>query len=360
MDKQNIGFLRLKSQALTLENMQSSIKNLVAHMGAIQAQDFAMCRWALGCRVDGVSALDVEAVFNAGDIIRTHLLRPTWHLVSADDLWWMLQLTAPQIKTSIRPRFIHWGFTDELLHRAYDVIQEKLSGNVHKTRDELMVDLAEKGINTDEGRAYHLMLWAELDGIVCSGAIKAKEQTYALIDERIKLKSNYTKEEAAAKLAERYFISHGAATLADFVWWSGLKVTDARKALEANTSQLDSFIIDKDVYWFLPKNQVLAENSCLLLPAFDEYIISYKNRDAVLKPEYGKHAISSNGIFKPVVVLDGQVVGIWKRTNKKAAIDLEFSLFTDIERRSKNLIEKTAKTYGIFEGKELNLYVKDI
>lgn len=355
----NIGFQRTANQQIFNETFHSA-KDLVSYMGAMQGQDYAMAKWAIGCRLKAATSMQIEEAFNKGEIIRAHLMRPTWHFVSADDLYWMLQLTTPQIKTAVKHRFIHWGFDEKILHQAFDVIQKSLAGGCYKTRDELMIELQQAGVNTDEGRAYHLMLWAELEMVVCSGSLKGKAQTYALLHERIPVKLQLSWDEALAKLALKYFTAHAPATLQDFVWWSGLKITDARKGLELVKNNLCREKINDIDYWF-PNNYKQPDvitSVAHFLPAFDEFVISYANRRDVLDKELGHRAISSNGVFKPIVELNGQVIGIWKRTLKKDSVLVEPQFFRPLLASEKEPVERAALLYAAFEEKKLLLKMK--
>lgn len=199
-------------------------------MGAIQAQDYRMAKWAVGCRTASTDATQIEAALNRGDILRTHLLRPTWHFVSSKDLRWMLSLTADRIRTANESfaRGTDAEFTPRLLSRSLELLQKTLEGNKHRTKEEIGEALNQRGIPLSQYALRHLLMRAETDGIVCSGADKKGTATYALLDERAPHGEEPSREEALARLARIYFRSHSPATLADFTWWSGLTATEAR------------------------------------------------------------------------------------------------------------------------------------
>jgi len=339
---------------LTSHRVESAYKlppaGVVSYMGAMQAQDFAMVKWAVALRCGGdVSESSIEEDFNKGNILRTHLLRPTWHLVANENIDWLMTLTSPIIKTAIKHRFIDWGFTEAILHRAYDVIGKNLAGNKQLTREEMMAVLNSEGINTDEGRSYHLMLWAELDKIVCSGILKNGEQTYALYDERVKTKSSFTPGEALEKLALIYFSGHGPASISDFVWWSGLPATLAKKGIEAAEKQMQSITNNKKVYWMATSAILPAKPSVALLPAFDEFVIAYKDRSATVVDQHNSKVVSSNGVFRPTIVRNGITTGIWKTVKKKNKRQIELQFF-DAAGEMKFLpeIEPAAQSLGKF------------
>jgi hypothetical protein len=325
----DIARIRLLNQQVVRQDYTTA-GDLVAWMGAMQAQDYSMSKWARGVRLPGATDLSVEAALDRGEILRTHVLRPTWHLVAAADIYWMLELTAPHILSASRSRHQELELTEDIIRKTYAVLERELGGGQSKTREALMTALEKVGISTrDNNRAAHLMMRAELDGLVCSGPALGKQQTYALLAERVPRKISLTREEALGTLARTYFSSHGPATLQDFIWWSGLPVAAARSALESVKTALVSETVGPDVYW-MPHNfsmPAVVTSDVFLLPAFDEYIISYKNRSAVLPDEHFKKSVSDNGIFRPVVVVDGQVTGIWKRTVKSKTVLLEPDYF---------------------------------
>ncbi|MEW6108889.1 MAG: winged helix DNA-binding domain-containing protein [Nitrospirota bacterium] len=334
-----------------------TVKDIVGWMGAMQAQDYAMVKWAIGVRLPGSTVQVIETAINNGEIIRTHLLRPTWHFVSADDIYWMLELTAPQIKASLKSRHKELGLSETIFSKSNTIIEKALRGGKHLIREELAAELGKAKIATDDNRASHLLLRAELDGIVCSGATKGGKQTYALLEERVPKTKSLTKGEALAALAKKYFTSHGPATLQDFVWWSGLSVSDAKHALEMVKSDFISEIIDSQTYWLanlfsIPGTDKKVVN---LLPAFDEFIISYKDRSVSLPFENHNKTVSNNGIFRPVIVVNGQVTGIWKRTIKNDKVIVETELFKQPNKTTKSLIEKASIQYGHFLEKKTEI-----
>jgi hypothetical protein len=210
--------------------------------------------------------------------------------------------------------------TEELYSQVNRIIQKSLEGNNHLTREAVGQAIKKAGIAVDTSRMIHFMMRAEIEGIVCSGALQGKSHTYALLDERVPLTEPLHKEEALAKLAQRYFTSHCPATLQDFVWWSGLSQTEAKKGLEAVKSGFVAEAVNGQTYWIADafKNATSSvDPSVYLLPAFDEYIISYRDRKAVLPSENHSKAISNNGIFRPVIVANGQVIGLWKKSDTK-------------------------------------------
>jgi len=353
MDSSKISTLRLQNQQIAATNFRT-VKELVGWMGAMQAQDYNQAKWAIGTRLPHLTEEQIESAFNQGEIFRTHLMRPTWHFVSADDIYWLLELTAKQIKSTTKSRHRDLGLTENDLKKSKEVFVKSLEGNRALTREELGDQLNLAGINTFEQRLPHILMEAEIDGIICSGGIQEKKQTYALLAERVPVKKAFSKDEALALLAKKYFTSHGPATLPDFVWWSGLPIADARKALEMNKATLISETIGTDTYWFADSVYLPSSppDSVYLLPAFDEYLISYKNRSAAITLEDHTKAISNNGIFRPVIVVNGQISGLWKRTIKKDTVLIELDHFMPHRKEEMHLIEKAAESFGYFSGKK--------
>jgi len=352
----DIATTRLSSQQLATTTFKSA-KELVAFMGAMQAQDYAMAKWAIGVRLPQTTDKLVQEAIDKGEILRTHVMRPTWHFVAADDVSWMIELTAPRIRALLKSRQAELGLSETIIAKSFSVMEKTMTGDNHLTRDQLHAELGKVKIATDENRLSHLMMYAELDGIVCSGITKDNKQTYALLEERVKKKKKFTKEEGLAELVKRYFSSHGPANIADFVWWSGLSMTDARNGLELVKSNFHSQTIDSETYWFSDAFVATQKNKqqVHLLPAFDEFIISYKKRAASLPAEHHVKAVSSNGIFRPTIVINGKVTGLWKRTVKKDKVLIETNFFSAHDKATKNLIEESAQAFGHFLGKKVEV-----
>jgi hypothetical protein len=178
-----------------------------------------------------------------------------------------------------------------------------------------------------------------------------------LLEERVPNKNLLPKEEALALLAQKYFSSHGPATLADFIWWSGLRISDARKALEIIKRTLCSAEFDNETYWFTEPvfDNSSQSDSVHLLPAYDEYLIAYRNRSAAITLDHHTKAISNNGIFRPIIVVNGQISGLWKRTFTKNSVLIELDHFRPHNKTEESLILKAAKSFGQFSGKKAEL-----
>lgn len=328
MTQYDIANTRLISQQIAATKFKTP-KDIVGWMGAMQAQDFNMAKWAIGIRLNKITEKKVNEAISSGEIIRTHVLRPTWHFVSADDIYWMLELTAPRIKASMKSSNKQLELTDKIFFKTNSIIEKAFSGGKHLTRKEIIDEVKKAGISIADNRPAHILMNAELDGIICSGALQGKQTTYTSLTDRIKKPKALHKEEALYKMAARYFESHCPATISDFVWWSGLSVTEAKQAIELIKDNFFSEKIGAAEYWFpnsfsIPKKY---KESLYLLPAFDEFLISYKDRSASIILEHQRKAFSNNGIFWPVILENGQAVGIWKREIKKDTLLIETVFF---------------------------------
>ncbi|KFF07531.1 winged helix DNA-binding domain-containing protein [Flavobacterium reichenbachii] len=342
-----ISHYRLISQKL-YKTSESSPQEIVQHLGAMQAQDYAMSKWAIGSRCNATEK-EIEEAVNSGKIIRTHILRPTWHLVAAEDIYWMLDLSGPQVKRIILSDTKKHGYDEKEFGKINSNIEKILAGNNHLTRDEIIQELNIKQVSGE----YHLspvliMMYAELEGLICSGKMKGKKNTYALLEERVKKpQTKLTKEESLAKLALRYFESHGPATLLDFSWWSGFSPTICKQAVNAIKLQLNSIEIEGQFYWFGTDFSVGKDfrESVHFLSAFDEILISYKTREASILPQHQSLAFTSNGIFKPIILENSKVIGIWKKIVKKDYVKIETQFFNETENHKKEVLFEGIKSF---------------
>lgn len=336
-------------------------KELVGWMGAMQAQDLNMAKWAVGVRLPGSTEKSVESALDKSEIIRTHVLRPTWHLVSPGDIYWMLELTAPGIKRLMKTMDRQLELTDSVYTKSNNILEKVLRDGVQLSRDELAGYLVGEGISIESNRLSHLLIRAELEKIICSGSIKGNKQTYTLLSDRVPVMRLLNREESLADLACRYFTSHGPATVKDFEWWSGLSAGDSKLALELIRTDFISEVMDGKIYWFkLDGNPHLHEhNEVFLLPSFDEFIISYKDRTASLPAIVQRNAVSVNGIFYPVIVSGGKVIGTWKRSVIKEKVIITPEFFRAPTKQLFKMVVKASVLYGKFINKPVEI-ISDI
>lgn len=358
MTSLDIAHQRLHNQLITQRTFDKPA-DVVQWMGAVQAQDFAAAKWAIGLRMNNATDNDIEQAFTNGAILRTHVMRPTWHFVSPSDIRWLLALTAPRVSALLGYYDRQLELDDATFQQSNTALTKALQGGKQLTRTELASTLQQVGIVTENGqRMTQLMMHAELDGIVCSGARRGKQFTYALLDERVPQTRKLDHDEALAELVKRYITSHGPATMQDFSWWSGLTSAEAKAGLEMNASQVFSESVNGQTYWFTESTPLAQDTSptAYLLPNYDEYTVSYKNRSAVLNIAHtNKLAVRDNVLFNHVIVLDGQVIGTWKRTLTKDTVFIVLSPFTPLNTDEMQVIAAAAEQYSAFLGLSVNV-----
>jgi hypothetical protein len=321
----------------------------VRWMGALQAQDYGQAVWATGLRTQIPSLGDVEQAFANQQLALTWPMRGTIHLVPAEDAAWMVKLLAPRILKVENTRMKQLELDEALVEQCKNVFYEALQGGRRLMRAEMMQQLAQAGINPEGQRGYFLLRYTAQQGHICLGPLQGRQQTFVLLDEWAPNARQFSREAALEELARRYFRSHGPATVHDFANWTGLTVGDARQGLEAVQSALVSERIEDKTYWFAaPATAETPAENIQLLPGFDEYLLGYKDRLAVLEAEHAMKVVpGGNGIFKPMVVVNGQIVGTWKRTLKRGTIDVSVSFFEAMAVSQEAIVE-AARRYCAF------------
>ena len=324
--------IRLQNQQL-LNPLFCQPKELVSWLGAMQAQNYSMVKWAVGTRLKSATIQTVEEALRKGEILRTHVMRPTWHLVAAEDIRWMLKLSARRIKSANDSfaKGYDLEITDELYAKSYNLLEKILCGNKSLTKQEIAEHFCCSGIlvEADNHRMTRFMVRAEQEGIVCSGEDKGGKYTYALLEERVPPVPEITKDEALARLARSYFRSHAPAVLQDFIWWSGLPVSEAKQAIYLIESELTAEQWNGQT-WYVHeacRTRGKVSGRLHLLPSYDEYLLGYKDRTDVLPKEHYPKAFTNNGLFYPVILHEGQVIGNWSKSAKKGSASIECSWF---------------------------------
>ncbi len=315
---------------------------VVRWLGAVQAQDYPAAKWGLGLRARGVSDADVERAFDQGEILRTHILRPTWHFVSPADIRWMLALTAPRVQAANAHYYRILELDAPTRRRSRAVLERALRGK-SLTRAELGTVLRSARISTDTLRLAHLMADAELEGVVVSGPRRGKQFTYALLEERAPRAAVLPREEALVELTRRYFSSHGPASLRDYAWWSGLTVREAKTGIEL--AELEAEVFDGHTYWFYASSAAPARAnlSAQFLPNYDEYLIAYKDRGPVV-------GTSGRDVFTHYFVASGRLAGSWKRTLEKDSVVVDAAPYQRLSREDRRALAASAERYGRFLG----------
>lgn len=340
---------RLRNQHLTGEPFAQP-REVVHWLMAVQAQDYAGAKWAIAQRMSDVTDAALDQAFADGDLLRTHVLRPTWHVVAPEDIRWLLALTAPQVHAANAYYYRKYELDAATLAQSDALLTDALEGGQQHTRDELAAILDRAGIAPgDTVRLSLIIMHAELEGLICSGALRGKQHTYALLAERAPQARVLAHDEALAELARRYFTSHGPATLADFDWWAGLSVADAKRAVDAARAHFISETYNQQTYWFAPSSTSAepTTSSLFLLPNYDEYLVAYEDRSAVLALLTENSVIPrDNAIFSHTVIADGQLVGTWKRTIQRKMIRLTLQPLVSSENIPGDALAGAAERYG--------------
>ena len=341
---------RLHNQKLTSADQLTS-EQLVAWLGAVQAQDYPAAKWALGLRARGLGDADVEQAFNDGKILRTHVLRPTWHFVSPNDIRWLLALTGPRVHALNAHYYRQAGLADKTITKSCALSQRSLAGGKHLTRVELAERLQRAKISAAGLKLAYLMMHAELEGVICSGPRHDKQFTYALLDERAPKTTPITRDEALARLVERYFSSHGPATVRDFTCWSGLLVRDAKVGLELAKHALVEETIDGRLHWsarLAPAPKARRASPAYLLPNYDEYLVAYKDRPVADSSRAANLEARSGGAFPHHLVIDGRLSGSWRRTVKVNSVAIEVAPYQALSKAHARAVAGEADCYGEF------------
>ena len=338
---------RLHNQRLAWAKARSAA-GAVAWLGAVQAQEYGPARWALGVRLpEGRSDAEIARAFDRGGILRTHVLRPTWHFVTPEDIRWMLALTAPRVHARMAPYDRRLELDAPLLTRAAAVIERALGDGGFLTRQELRLALDRAGIDTRSPRLAHIVLYAELEQIACSGPRRGNQFTYAPVAARAPRARVLPRDEALALLTKRYFQSHGPATVRDFVWWSGLTTADAKRGLGMTRARAES--IEGLTYWSLPGTAgVGAAPPVHLLPIYDEYLIAYHDRVAVPHGPLVLRSMAGPATFQHALVIRGQVAGTWRTSAKGGSVAIDVVPLRRLTRGEQSAVREALTAYERF------------
>jgi hypothetical protein len=332
---------------------------VVGHLLGVQSQDYGPAKWSLGQRTapggPGDAALD--AAFAAGAFLRTHVLRPTWHFVLPADIRWLLALTGPRVHALNRFYYRQVGLDAPTLATTTDLIAKALAGGAQRTRAELAATLAEAGIEAAGTRLVYVLMHAELEGVVASGALAGRQHTYALLDERAPAGPAMERDQALAELARRYCAGHSPATARDLAWWSSVTVSDARRGFEA--AGLGEVEVDGQRHWFSPGGPGdpavapprPASPSLHLLQAYDEYFVGYSGNERVVDAAgLVRRSPSGRTAFNHVLVIDTQVAGHWKRTLGRGAMQLDAALYRRLTPAEDAALVAAAEAQAAFLG----------
>jgi hypothetical protein len=346
-----IAFQRLYQQRISHPTFDNPA-DAVAWLGAVQAQDYLASLWALGLRMPGATDTLIEKAIADRSILRTWPMRGTVHFVPAADAGWMLKLLAPRVMRRYASTYQKAGLDETIFARSRDIFIKALEGGKQLKRSELYDLLEADGIDTSETRGLFISGYLAQEGLICFAPRQGKLPTFALLNEWVPNPRNLEGDEALAEFARRYFLSHGPATIQDFMWWTGLTVPEAKAGIEGAKAALVQETIDGQIYWFSPSISFEANPSpdVYLLPAYDEYLVGYKDRSAVLATRHGQIGMRKNPVFSNIIVLDGQVVGTWDRSVKKDSVLIKPELAVSLNPAQQDAFIEAVTRYGNFLG----------
>jgi hypothetical protein len=347
----DLGLHRLKNQSL-YRNKFEKAEDVVKWMGAIQAQDYHQALWAIGVRMQSAAKQDIEQAIADKKILRTWPMRGTIHFVPALDVKWMVELSAERMLKKSRRIHESLELSEDVMLKCTKLFSDVLQGNKRYTRSQMIDLLEESGINTKNQRGYQILWYTSQIGLICQGPMQEKQQTFVLVDEWVPNAKKRSKNEALVELTKRYFASHGPATIQDFVWWSGLTSKDAKMGIELAKPEIYSQRTNEKEYWMsekVPNQGEMDVKSINMLPGFDEYLLGYKDRSTALAAEHAsKITPGNNGIFLPTLVVDGKVIGTWKRKQKKNSVEITVNLFEKDASVQEQQILEEARKYSKF------------
>jgi hypothetical protein len=352
-----VGRLRVANQRIVGSTWKTPL-DAVRFMLAMQGQDFPGVKWSIGLRVPGSTDADVEAAFTAGKIVRSWPMRGTLHVTAAEDLPWMLALLGARIVDGAASRRAALKLEERSLERARELAIRRLEGGQAVARNELLATFDSGGVSTEGQRGYHILFHLSITGTLCLGPAKGKEQAFVLLGEWVKKPRRFERDQALGELARRYFVSHGPATLADYSGWAKLTAKDARTGLALARKELVELTVDGATYFMaasaedlLAKVESRVRESVVAIPGFDEYLLGYKERSAVLAPTHaGKIVPGGNGMFMPTIVVGGQVRGTWSRKAKAKETVVEPLPFEKLCRAESLAFASAAGAWGRFTG----------
>ncbi len=339
-------------RAIRLANQQLSVhthtkpEDVVAHLGAVQSQDYPGALWAVAQRTPSATRADVERAIAERKIVRTWPMRGTLHFVAAPDVRWILHLLTPRIG-SLNARERNLGLDARVIAHSTTLTRRALAGGMVLTRHEMYEMLERGGVKTAHQRGLHILWRMAHTMVTCFGPHKGKEATFVLLDDWVPHSKSLDRDEALQQLTLRYFTGHGPATVHDLNWWSGLTMADIKRGISMNGTKLISADVDGRTHWMASGASGKPDTATHMLPPFDEYLVGYKDRTAALHvSNHHKVIVAGNGMFSPVIVDHGEVVGTWRRQTTKAAVAVSLTAFAGHSAATKRRIKQAVSRYS--------------
>lgn len=343
---------RLQNQRIALP-ISGGPSEVVKHLGAVQAQDYPSALWAIGLRMKEATQVAVEQAIANREIVRTWPMRGTLHLVAAADVRWMLSLMATRVISLNAARYEReFGLDAKSLAQCRKIITRALADGQPQARSALYATLEQAGQSTSAQRSLHVLGHLAQEGVICQGPRIGKQPSFVLLDAWVPPTAELSREQALGELGLRYFRGHGPATVHDLAWWSGLTLKDTQAALALAKPFLQQETVGDATYWFDPDSTAAgldAEAADVhLLPAFDEYLVGYKDRTAALDPAHTKQVIGVNGIFASNIVIEGRVAGLWKRSSDKQGVAMSITPLRPLKKPERTAIANATQRIGRF------------
>ena len=351
MNKQQAIQIRMLNQQL-LSPLYERPEDIVAWQGAMQAQDYNYFRWAIGIRQRTPQLVGLQEAFAKAELLRLHLLRCTVQVVSHTDIGWLLPLCKERNLRTLQSwhKSINTLFSENHFEELTQALQELLAGSKSLPKKAIAEELKSLGFLLDDRLLTSLLVRSEIEGLLCSGVMQGREATWALLSERVPIICSLTPDEALKQLALKYFRSHSPASLEDFVWWSGLTKTQCRKALALIAREIEEIKIEEEMMYLYHKTLDCPDYAkmVLLLPPYDEYLIGYKSRWVALEKKHTAKAHNNFGIFKPVILHEGRVVGNWKASIDKQGENLTIDFFAEKSKIGKQTLQGAVNQFVQF------------
>ncbi|GLI28888.1 hypothetical protein ARHIZOSPH14_31300 [Agromyces rhizosphaerae] len=344
-----------RASAQALAEPLGSPREVVERLCCLQSQDLPAAKWALGARAGGCLEADVDRALDDGSVVRTWTMRGTLHLVCAEDVRWLLGLTAERMRRASARRREQLGLTARDTALAADASVAALSGGRSLDRAGLLAAWNRAGIDTTGQRGYHLISLLAIDGLLVQGPVDGRAQGFVLLDEWAPAQRELDGDEALAELVRRYLRGHAPATERDLAWWAGLPVGMVRRGIAAAGDTVEHLAEDRLDLAETPPTAP-AGLPTLLLPAFDEYYLGYAERDAIAAPDtFTRIVPGGNGVFRPVIVASGRVAGTWRARRTRGRAVVELDAFRALSGRERAGLEASARLWGRFTGIDAEL-----
>jgi hypothetical protein len=341
----DVAYRRMGSQHLWGEPQPAPV-DVVRSLTAMQAQEFGYAKWSVAQRCSQSTKAAIDKALLDGAILRTHVLRPTWHFVAAQDIHWLTRLTGPRVNATNAALYRRLGLNDKIFTKSAKVFAKAVEGRTYRTRPELAEILRKNKLPTENLQVICMIMHAELDAILCSGPCRGKQRTYAAVDERAPDVRCLHPEEALAEITLRYFTTHGPATIKDFRWWSSLTAGQIKAGLETAKAQFEHETIDGRTFWFHPANspaQPPKTPRIDLVQIYDECFMSYTES----RPIMVDASVKGEHKFAHPILLNGRRIGSWTQSRPTT---IQVHLLKPLTKTMNRALNEAVQRYASYLG----------